>query len=211
MTLQTTVIFSLTFVAMIVFSIARGDGYGAITELCCLLLLWVPMVLAIKDVIHLPWPMIFCIGLALFLHSLGLVTNWYNTTFVWDKITHLTSGIVIGLLVAIELLIMDRRTKSIDIPIVWYLLLITISVLSLEGIWEMMEYTFDLTLGTHMQHSMMDTANDIVSNAISGIVAGGGVVFYLSRSSVDDFISNLRADKLIDWITVRFGKQAHLR
>ncbi|MCE5296196.1 MAG: hypothetical protein LLG16_03720 [Euryarchaeota archaeon] len=209
--LTITVIFSTALIGLLIFSLIQGDVYGAATELVCLLLLWVPTILATKDYIQMPWPIVLGIALALFLHSMGLVTDWYNTTFVWDKITHLVSGVILGSLVAIELLFLDRRTESIEIPTIWFVFLITIMILTMEAAWEIVEFTFDHALGTNMQHSLVDTVNDVLTNAISGIVAGLGVVYYLSRSSAEEFLSNLRAEKMIQWFAVRFGRQTRFR
>jgi hypothetical protein len=205
-----TLFFEALLVAMLVFSIMEMVAYWAFTAFFSILLMAVPAILSIKNIIQLPWPIVVSIGLAFTLHGLGLVTYWYDTTFWWDKITHLISGVVIASLAAIELLLLDQRTESIYIPPAWYLFLLPIAILTLEAAWEILEYSVDLLLQTGMQHSLADTANDVVTNLVSGLIGGLGVVYYLRKLPADELIANLRADKLIQWFVVRFGEPDQL-
>jgi len=198
-TLVISSFFTFVILSMLAYSVSNGDWYGCGNDIACILLMWTPAYLEKKEWITHPWPMVLVAGLALSLHCLGLATDWYNTTFVWDKVTHLVSGLMVGGFIAIQLIIMDRQTESVDIPAVWFLFLIAIFVLSMEGIWEMLEFSFDQVLGTHMQHSLGDTANDILTNTISGIVAGTVVMYSMRRMSVDEFVDGLNAEKLIGW------------
>jgi len=116
------------------------------------------------------------------------VTYWYDTTFWWDKLTHLVSGLVISSLVAVELMLLDQRTVSIYIPPIWYLFLVPIAILTLEA------------------HSLADTANDILVNLISGVAGGLGAMYYLHRHPVEELIAELHAEKLVRWFVVRFGE-----
>ncbi len=201
-----TVFFEVILIAMLVYSIAEGVSYWAFTAFFSVLLMTVPYVLAAKEVIHLPWPLVVSIGLAFTLHSAGLITYWYDTSFWWDKITHLVSGVVIASLAAIELLLLDQRTESIYIPPAWYLFLVPLAILTLEIIWEIVEFFADVLLQVGMQHSLADTVNDIVTNLLSGLIGGLGVMYYLRRHPMDELIANLRAEKLIQWFVVRFGE-----
>jgi hypothetical protein len=89
-------------------------------------------------------------------------------------------------------------------------MIIPIAILTLEGIWEIMEYIIDAFLGTGMQHSLTDTVNDIVTNLASGIVGGIGVFLYLRRRSVDEFVSSLEAERLERWFVRGFGRGSRL-
>lgn len=205
-----TVAFEVLLGTMLVLSIWEAVTYWAFTAFFSMLLMPVPALLAVKNVIQLPWPMVVSIGLALVLHNLGLVTDLYNTSFWWDKLTHLVSGVVIASLVAVELILLDQRTDSIYIPPIWYLFLVPIAILTLESIWEMVEFFVDQMLHTGMQHGLVDTVNDVATNLLSGLIGGVGVMYYLRSHSVDEFITNLRAEKLINWFFVRFGEPGKL-
>lgn len=204
--LTITIFFEVLLAGFLAFSVMEMVSYWAFTALFSLLLMPVPALLSARDVIQLPWPVVVSIGLALVLHNMGLVTQWYNTTFWWDKLTHLVSGLVIASLVAIELMLLDQRTKSIYIPPVWYLFLVPIAILTLEAIWEMLEYIVDMLLQVGMQHSLADTANDILVNLISGLAGGLGAMYYLRRHPADELIAGMHAEKLVQWFVVRFGE-----
>jgi hypothetical protein len=201
-----TMFFEVLLIAMMAYSIMEMVSYWAFTAFFSVLLMPVPALLAAKDVIKLPWPIVVSIGLALVLHNLGLVTYWYDTSFWWDKLTHLMSGVVIAALVAIELILLDQLTESIYIPPIWYLFLVLIAILTLEAVWEMLEFMVDMLLQLQMQHSLVDTANDVITNLASGLIGGVGVVYYLKRHSADELIANLHAEKLVQWFVVRFGE-----
>lgn len=208
--MRITAAFEVLLGTMLVLSIWEAVTYWAFTAFFSMLLMPVPAILAVKNVIQLPWPMVVSIGLALVLHNLGLVTDLYNTSFWWDKLTHLVSGVVIASLVAVELILLDQRTDSIYIPPIWYLFLVPIAILTLESIWEMVEFFVDQMLHTGMQHGLVDTVNDVATNLLSGLIGGVGVMYYLRSHSVDEFITNLRAEKLINWFFVRFGEPGKL-
>ena len=205
-TMAITVITDAILLAMLLFSISQWRTYWISTLLLSLMLMLIPLFLEAKKVILLPWPIVLGAAISLLLHGLGLITEWYDTVFWWDKVTHMSSGIVLSALVAIEILLLDLHTESIKIPSIWYLLIIPIAILTLEGIWEILEYSIDVLLGTGMQHSLTDTVNDITTNLISGIVGGIGVVMYLRRRSVDEFAASLEADRLNQWFMSGFGR-----
>ncbi len=201
-----TVMTEAILLTMLLFSISQWRTYWISTLILSQLLMLLPLALEAKKVILLPWPIVLGAALSLLLHGLGLLTEWYDTVFWWDKVTHMTSGVVLSTLVAIEVLLLDLRTESIRIPSIWYLFIIPIAILTLEGIWEILEYTIDVLLGTGMQHSLTDTVNDVVTNLISGFVGGIGVVLYLRRRSVDEFVASLEAARLERWFVRVFGR-----
>lgn len=209
-TMAITVITEAILLALLVYGISHWRTYWISTVLLSQVLMLVPLVLEAKKMILLPWPIVLGASLSLLLHSLGLATEWYFTVFWWDKLTHMTSGVVLSTLVAIEVLLLDLRNESVKIPYIWYLLIVPIAILTLEGIWELLEYTIDVVLGTGMQHGLTDTVNDIATNLISGIVSGIGVVYYLRRRPVDEFVASLEAERLEQWFLRRLGKGSRL-
>jgi len=209
-TMAITIITEAILLSMLLYSIFQWRTYWISTLVLSQVLMLVPLALEARKVILLPWPVVLGAALSLLLHGLGLVTEWYYTVFWWDKLTHMTSGVVLSTLVAIEVLLLDLRTESIKIPSIWYLMIIPIAILTLEGIWEILEYIIDVVLGTGMQHGLTDTVNDIVSNLISGIVGGIGVFLYLRRRSVDEFVSSLEAERLERWFVRGVGRGSRL-
>ncbi len=183
------------------YSLAQGDHYAYWTEAFCLVLLWVPPLLSRRGVIELPYAVLLAIGASLSLHSLGLVTDWYLTTFWWDKITHLTSGVAVGALATIALLLVMDAEPAVRVPSKWVPMFVFLTVLSLEAVWEVMEFTLDSTIGTQMQHGILDTVNDIVTNAFSGVVVGVGAAVWVSRADGARLRERLRADWICQWVS----------
>jgi hypothetical protein len=96
-----TLIFEVLLAVALAMSIADMVIYWIATAIFSMLLMTVPMILSVKNIIQLPWPMVVSIGLAFLLHNMGLVTHMYDNTFWWDKLTHLVSGVVIASLVGL--------------------------------------------------------------------------------------------------------------
>jgi hypothetical protein len=161
-----TAAFSMILLGMLYISLTEGDSYAYSTELISLLIIWIPPFLSWRGVIDLPWPIIFLIAFSLFLNALGLLTLWYYSTVWWDKLTHFISGSLVAAFITMGLLIIMENSKNIRVPSKWMIFFIFISVVAFEVIWEMFEFTMDATVGTNMQHSLQDTANDILSNFI---------------------------------------------
>jgi len=194
-----TATFSLVLLGMLYTSLMEGDSYAYSTELISLFLLWIPPFLSWRRVVDVPWPIILMIGVTLFLHSLGLVTLWYYSTFWWDKLTHFTTGIVVAAFVTMGLLIIMENSKTIRVQPKWMIFFVFIAVVAVEVFWEIFEFTMDNTVGTDMQHSLEDTANDILTNFINGLLVGVGAAYYLSRHTLENFVKGLNVDRAVAW------------
>ena len=190
---------AIALAVLLVLSILSGDRYSYSTQLFSILLLAIPAWCLKQNVMVLPWPILLGIGLSLFLHSLGLVTNMYNTTNWWDSITHFVSGITVASLAAIALIMVMMFSEKTKVPTSWIPFLILVSVLAMEGVWEILEFTLDQIIGTAMQHGLEDTMKDIVANTVSGIVAGLGFAFDISRASLHQLVDGLRVEGIVEW------------
>jgi hypothetical protein len=183
----------------VVFGLLTGKGtYIASTCFWSIVILSIPLILDRHERVTLPWPVVLCAGIALILHAIGLIMEMYGM-FWWDKLTHLVSGIVVASLVSLVLLVILHYSKTIRIPSKWFPFLLIISVLAFEGVWEILEFTVDHTMGTGMQYGFGDTVNDITTNLISGILAGFGASYFIGKSSVDKIVEGMKVEK-----TVRF-------
>ncbi len=200
-----TSLFSLSLVAMVFVSLSNGYNYW--TELISLALVWVPVVLARAKVIELPWPIVLLICIAFFMHNIGLVTNWYAMTYWWDKLTHIVSGMVIASLAVIVLLLVPKHFPCNSIPLKWFPFFVFVSIVALEAFWEIIEFTCDQSLGTHMQYGLSDTSNDIATNAVSGLALGIVAALYLSRHSTDKFLDGLKVEGTINRIKSRMVRR----
>jgi FlaA1/EpsC-like NDP-sugar epimerase len=204
-----TVVFSLALLAMVFVSLSNGYNYW--TELISMALLGVPLILAKARIIELAWPVVLLICSAFFMHNIGLVTNWYAMTYWWDKLTHILSGMVIASLTVIVLLLIPKYFPGNNIPLRWFPFFIFISIVALEAFWEIIEFTCDNSLGTHMQYGLSDTANDIATNAVSGLATGIVAAVYLGRHSTDRFLEELKVEGTIARIKSRMVRRGWYR
>jgi hypothetical protein len=204
-----SLLFSFVFGVIIAISISNGDRNTSLAAVASLVLLWVPYFLALAGVVHLSWPIVLGIDVVLFLHSLGQVTNMYYSTFWWDKLTHFASGVVLASLVVTVLLVVNHDPTPIKLPSKWILFFVTISLLFLGLLWELMEFSFDSTIGTHMQHGLEDTVNDIISDGAAGLVAGMISVYLVGRESIeslDKYVSDLGLERTLSALQRRFQR-----
>ena len=183
---------------MFVLSVLAGNSYGYITALLSLILIGIPALCIRKVFIVLPWPILLAIGLSLCLHNVGLVADLYMTTS-WDILTHFISGITVASIVSMMLIMVIVSSKKTKVPMAWIPSLILVSVLALEGTWEILEFTIDTIMGTGMQHGLSDTMKDIVVNTLSGIVAGLGFTYYMSKASLQELVENMKVERLVEW------------
>lgn len=201
-----TLFFTATFLLMMALSLRQGGPYILGTELISVILMGVPILLAWKEVIELPWAVVLGAGVALSIHSFGLVTKLYDTTSWFSHLAHFASGIEVASLVAIVLIIVIHQDSGLQVPVRWVPYFVLIAVLSLEGFWKIFEFTLDHSLGTTMGHGLEDLMNDNISDTVAGIFAGLGVAYLIRHRSVDKIVENLKVQKSVALLTQFFSK-----
>lgn len=191
--LAVTAAFEAVLGVMLVFCIFNKGSYEYWSVFFGMILMAVPLILHRLEKVTLPWSVVLCAGVALFLHALGLTVGFYGLSW-WDKLTHLMSGVAVASLTALVLLVMVHHTDTIKIPPKWFPFLLFVSVLAFEGFWEVLEFSVDMFRGTEMQHGLQDTVNDILTNAVSGVVAGIGAAHFIGKSSIHEIVENMRVE-----------------
>lgn len=102
---------------------------------------------------------------------LGNILNFYTYISNYDKILHLASGGIIGIVSVIiyAYFIKDELDKINPMFMVFFSIIFTIA---LAGGWEIWEFTTDRLFGLESQlNSLVDTMTDIICGTI-----GGGIV-----------------------------------
>ena len=102
---------------------------------------------------------------------LGNILNFYTVISSYDKILHLLSGIIIGI---IGLIIYAYFTKEYmkKLNPRFSILFIFIFCVALAGCWEIWEFTGDRFFGFNSQNgSLFDTMMDIICGTIGGIIS----------------------------------------
>lgn len=110
---------------------------------------------------------------------LGEFVDAYERYWWWDKVLHLSSGVIIGYVgfIILHMLYLKGKLRISPAMIAFF----TFSVgMASAGVWEMMEYASDNFLGTTMQHGLDDTMIDIIL-AAAGSVAAAGVAYWHHR------------------------------
>lgn len=102
---------------------------------------------------------------------LGNILNIYTYIPNYDKILHLVSGVIIGIISVIiyAYFLKDQLNKINPMFMVFFSIIFTIA---LAGGWEIWEFTTDRLFGLESQlNSLVDTMTDIICGTIGGLVA----------------------------------------
>ncbi|WP_270215178.1 hypothetical protein [Clostridium butyricum] len=102
---------------------------------------------------------------------LGNVCNFYTLINHYDKILHLLSGIIIGI---IGLIIYTHFTKEYmkKLNPKFMIIFVFIFSVALAGCWEIWEFTGDRLWGFQSQNnSLVDTMTDIICGTVGGIIS----------------------------------------
>lgn len=141
-----------------------------------------PLVLKRSDIAILPWWTTLIAGTILLLHTAGIALYLYDRLWWWDILTHITASIVLALLIALILPSMSRWLPLVQIPGSLVPVATLTCLMSLGVIWEMVEFGFDISLGTRMQYSLQDTVFDLTLDLLGGLA-----VTILVSQNIDEF------------------------
>ncbi len=127
-------------------------------------------------------PIEFEIGLVVLIYGsifLGELNDYYYTFWWWDLVLHTLTGIIIGLVGFLILLVLYRRKHVIAAPSSIALFSFSLAA-AVGGIWEIFEFGMDSLLGLNMQKSgLVDTMGDLIVNNFGALLASLLGYFYL--------------------------------
>lgn len=125
---------------------------------------------------------------------LANILNFYAITG-YDKILHLTSGLLIGVIgFAIYTYLFDPK-KNKDIKPFAMILFTIMFAIACAGVWEIWEFTTDSLFGLTAQNGLDDTMYDIICGTVGGIIVTIPIYSYSKGSK------NKILDKMIKEIT----------
>jgi hypothetical protein len=113
-------------------------------------------------------------GIVLFMFStlfLGEVAHFYETYWWWDSVFHGLSGLAMGLIAYISLILAYRKHNVRLAPIFTSVFAICVSV-ALSAVWEIIEFSIDSFFGTNMQPSAADTMWDLIAGLVGALLSG---------------------------------------
>ena len=132
-------------------------------------------------------PIEFEIGIVLLIYGsifLGELRGYYTTFWWWDIVLHTLTGVIVGLVGFLVLLMLYRRKRVIAAPFSIALFSFSLAA-AIGGIWEIFEFGMDQLFGLNMQKSgLMDTMFDIIVNDVGAFLSSLLGYFYLKGGEV---------------------------
>lgn len=127
-------------------------------------------------------PIEFEIGIVLLIYGsifLGELKGYYAEFWWWDLVLHTLTGVIVGLIGFLILLILYRRKHVIAAPVSIALFSFSLAA-AIGGIWEIFEFGMDQLFGLNMQKSgLVDTMWDLIVNNMGALLASLTGYFYL--------------------------------
>lgn len=132
-------------------------------------------------------PAVFTYGIIIFIFSsvfLGQFGGLYDKWHWYDAFLHFISALVFGLAGFLVLYVYYVHNK-LKIPINIILFFAFFFCLGVGGLWEIIEYGIDKSLGTNMQVSSLDdTMMDLLLDGLGGLVSIVMCSLYVSKIKV---------------------------
>ena len=156
---------------MAILALYEGETLWVFAGLFALAFTFVPMVLRRNFKISIPWVLELLIFLALFLHVVGGVLDWYDRFPNWDTMTHFISTFMLGVVALIVIYLMHVYWEGFTMDL-RAMMVMTVFVGAFLGVvWELMEWTVDLVFGTEEQLGLDDTMMDLVMDLFGACLA----------------------------------------
>ena len=126
---------------------------------------------------------------------LGNVFDFYLIIPMYDKMLHLLSGLIIGIIG--YMLFMHVSNGIVDGPFKRYMPILFSIIFAIAGaaIWEIWEFSTDQLFGfTSQNNSLHDTMWDIICGTIMGVVANIPIYLYYIKGKNIKFIKKINED-----------------
>ena len=118
---------------------------------------------------------------------LGELEGYYTKFWWWDLVLHTLTGLIVGLIGFIVLLVFYRRKKVNAAPSNISLFSFSLAA-AIGGLWEIFEFSMDKFFGLNMQKSgLSDTMGDLIVNNTGALLASLIGYLYLKSGQVPLF------------------------
>lgn len=128
---------------------------------------------------------VYYIGIIIFTffaQFLGAMLDMYTKIPIYDKILHLSSGILLVFLGHYAYELLTRKYENINVPLKIELFFCSLFSIASAGIWEIWEYSGDVLFNLSSQKDgINDTMTDIISGTIGAIIGTFLLLIYLKR------------------------------
>lgn len=160
--------FILLMIALV--SVFNEDYILAVASGIAFLVTLTPQIIEREKGIVIPAFIDFAGTLALFLHILGWALQLYYIIPNYDKVLHLYSSMIVGLIAFMAFYLMGKNSKKFCVSPILMVLFSAMIVLVLGVAWEVMEFTMDQTFNTTEQWGLEDTMFDLIMDGLGAIL-----------------------------------------
>ena len=194
------VAFMLTIVLLIAVAVEafhRGFYYSGGSAIACMLLATLPIILRRYNVITFPLWMALWYFFLLWLHSFGILHDFYGRISWFDELTHTMAIGLAACALFLLLILLNHHARYVRMPPLTFPLFMIIFSMGLGVTWEVLEFILDVTVNTPMQYSLADSVSDMMTDLGGGLLASSACLIYLLFLSPDQVSDALNADRLI--------------
>jgi hypothetical protein len=175
--------------------LVEGRLWWGYESLLFVLLISSPFLIGRMFKLVFPWSLTVLIAISMFLHCIGNYGGYYWSLYpYYDKFVHVISAVMVAGVSLVGIGLMERqryeslRPEDRTVPFV-----LIASALIMGVLWELVEFVFDITLGTAiftLQHGIWDTSLDMVADGIGGVIVAAYSVAYLKRMTKKDLVTD---------------------
>jgi uncharacterized membrane protein YjdF len=178
-------------VVLILIAAVRGQWALAISGTLALLLCMLPAFISRRYDVALPLALDILITLALLIHIGGEVTRAYFILPHYDTIAHFTSGALVAFMAFIVIYVLDQYWDGLTMDLYVMVFFVIITAMAMGVVWEFMEWTSDLYLGTWAQRGNQDTMGDLFLDTLAAIIVAVGGVLLVKRGEMGKMTNGL--------------------
>lgn len=159
--------------------------FNAFTAFLALAITYLPSLLKKRWGVYMPASLQLIIICFVFLSMfLGEIHGFYELYWWWDKLLHITSGILLGVIGFILAFILNgQETIRMRISPFFVCAFAVMFAVFMGVVWEIFEFSMDQWFGFNMQvreSGVIDTMDDLIVDMIGAIAVGIWGYFYSS-------------------------------
>lgn len=153
---------------------------------------FIPQIVSKTFNLRLPWLYeLVIIGFIVSSLMFGEFFDAYNNLWWWDKVLHLSSGVVIGYVGFMILYVLKMGNKFMAGPGIAAFFTFMV-VMASASLWEIVEFSVDKAGYGPMQHGLDDTMWDMILAAIGGVVASAAAYWQFYSPSTSPIGAHVR-------------------
>lgn len=172
----------------VVHNIFSAAYLNAFTAFLAFAITYLPPLLKKRWGEYMPISLQFVIILFVFLSMFfGEIHGFYEKFWWWDKLLHISSGILLGIIgFILAFMLNDHETIRLHMSPFFVCSFAVMFAISMDVVWEIFEFSMDELLGFDMQvrdTGVVDTMWDLIVDTIGAIGAGVWGYFYSRRKN----------------------------